>query len=108
MPKKIELYNEERQEVIRKLFEILELNNNNNKFFILHKIDSDTDKQEKILALETDIKKYFKCSRWVCFDSRREYNRKWLSFIKYLFKDMNINYITTNNKELGTIYNIIY
>jgi hypothetical protein len=104
MPKKVELYNEERQNIINKLFEILEINNNNN-FFSLQKLDEDIEKQKQILDLEPDIKKFFKCSRWTCIN-KKNVQRKWLSIIKYLFKDMNIKYSSLTNKTIGTIYNV--
>ncbi len=105
MPKKVELYNEERQNIINKLFEILEINNNNN-FFSLQKLDEDIEKQKQILDLEPDIKKFFNCSRWTCIN-KKNVQRKWLSIIKYLFKDMNILYSSLTNKTIGTIYNVV-
>jgi len=104
MPKKVELYNEERQNIINKLFEILEINEFN-KSFSLHKLDTNLEKQQQILDLELEIKKYFICSRWTCIN-KKNIQRKWLSLIKYLFKDMNIEFTSLHNKEVGTIYNI--
>jgi hypothetical protein len=104
MPKKVELYNDERQKIINKLFEILEINEFN-KSFSLHKIDDNIEKQQLILDLEQDIKKYFICSRWTCIN-KKDVQRKWLSIIKYIFRDMNIKLTCLYNKNTGTIYTI--
>jgi hypothetical protein len=104
MPKKVELYNEERQNIINKLFEILELSDTN-KTFSLQKLDEDIEKQKQILDLEPDIKKFFKCSHWTCI-KRKNVDRRWLSIIKYILKDMNIEFNGLSNKKIGTIYNV--
>jgi hypothetical protein len=104
MPKKVELYNEERQNIVNKLFQILEINDLN-KSFSLHKMDDNPEKQQQILDLEPDVKKYFKCSRWTCMH-KKDVQRKWLSMIKYILKDMKIEVDSLHNKEFGTIYNI--
>jgi hypothetical protein len=58
MPKKIEKYETERKEVIDKLFVILNINDNNT--FYLHDIDNNINKQEEIMNLVHDVKKYFR------------------------------------------------
>ena len=106
MPKKVLLYTEQRQNVINKLLEILEITETNN-IFSLHKIDNDAEKQQLILDLEPDVKKYFNCSTWSCFKQKNTITRRWLSFTKYLFKEMNISMNacrTNNNNTEGTIY----
>jgi hypothetical protein len=89
MPKKIIQYDKQRLEVLNKLFNILGINTTNN-MFSLHKIDSSNNIQNQILELEIDIKQYFICSEWSCFKKKNIIKRRWLSFIKYIFKDMNI------------------
>jgi len=105
MPKKVELYNEQRQNIVNKLFEILEINEFN-KSFSLHKMDDNPEKQQQILDLEPEIKKYFICSRWTCIHNKKDIQRKWLSMTKYVFKDMNLKVNGLHNKKFGTIYNI--
>ena len=105
MPKKVELYNEDRQIIINKLFEILEITEFN-KSFSLHKMDDNIEKQQQVLDLEQDIKKYFICSRWTCIN-KKDVQRKWLSMIKYVFRDMDIKLSTLHNKDIGTIYSLI-
>ena len=89
MPKKVDQYDNERKELLNKLLVILNINDNNN-MFSLHKIDEDATIQQNILGLEPEIKKYFVCSEWSCFKRKDKINRRWLSFIKYILKDMNI------------------
>lgn len=106
MPKNVLLYKNQQETIINKLLEILDINDTN-RIFSLHKLDNDTIKQEKILGLEDDIKKYFNCSTWSCFKHKNQINRRWLSFIKYLFKVMNIKlvaYRNNNDDSTGTIY----
>ena len=113
MPKVVDKYTKERQELLDKMFSILGINENNNKF-LLHELDNDEKKQQDILNLEPEIKKYFICSKWNCFKDP-EIKRKYLSFIKNVFKTMNYEVISVrrlvkNNNEdkfRDTIYNVI-
>ena len=91
MIKKSELYTEERQIILNKILEILNINKENNSFF-LKDLDADEKKQNQILELEVDIRKYFSCSSWACFASS-DIKRKVLSIIKNIMKVMNCNMI---------------
>ena len=92
MPKKVEKYDTERKEIIDKLFVILGITDNNT--FYLHDIDNNITKQEEIMNLVPDVKKYFICSTWTCF-AKNDVKRFYLSLIKYLMKDMNYNMISS-------------
>ena len=113
MPKVVDKYTKERQELLDKMFSILGINENNNKF-LLHELDNDEKKQQDILNLEPEIKKYFICGKWGCFTDPT-IKRKYLSFIKNVFKTMNYEVISVrrlvkNNNEdkfRDTIYNVI-
>ena len=94
MPKVVDKYDKERLEVLHKIFNILGINENNNKF-LLHELDNDKKKQEEILALEPEIKKYFICGKWSCF--KNEMKRIALSYIKHVVKDMGLITMITNN-----------
>jgi len=90
MPKSIDKYSDERIELTHKIFNILDLVNNDN-MISLKKLDEDVDKQKKILELVDDIKKYFVCSRWTVFcNAGRSCKRPYLSLIKAIMKEMNI------------------
>ena len=60
MKNKTELYINERQIILEKIFEILNIDDSNNTFF-LKDLDNDDNKQNLILELELDIRKYFVC-----------------------------------------------
>lgn len=105
MPKQIN--KEKQKEVLDKLFLILQINENNNKFS-LHELDSNEEKQNKILGLEDEIKDAFCYSTWTCF--RRDTKRKWLSMIKYVMKELDKNLISTNKaikNESGKFDNVM-
>ena len=87
MPKKITEYDLERKEILNKILEILEINENKN-YFLLQYIDNNLEKQDLINKLETDIKKYFICSSWSCYRND-SIKRKWLTLIKYILKEFN-------------------
>jgi hypothetical protein len=90
MPKSIEKFTNERNDVLQKILNILEITEKN-KMFSLKELDDNIDKQKTIIALETEIKKYFLCSRWTYFSNKnREFKRNYLSLIKSIMKDMNI------------------
>lgn len=97
MPKQVDKYDNERQNVLNKIFDILGINQTNNKF-LLHDLDNDLEKQNKILELKPDIKKYFVCSSWTCFKREDGIKRKVLSIIKNLVKDM--GYIAQTSRKI--------
>ena len=90
--KKSELYTNERQMILEKLLEILNITEENNTFF-LYEIDSDEKKQNQILELEKDIKKYFVCCNWACFFCP-DVKRKALSIIKNIMRAMKYKMIS--------------
>ena len=51
MKTNIELYTTERLNILNKIFEILDINENNNNTFFLKDLDNDEKKQNQILAL---------------------------------------------------------
>jgi hypothetical protein len=95
MPKKIDAYDDERKDVVNKLFDILNINEKNNTFS-LKKMDNDKEKQDKILELVPLIKKYFFFSQWGCFKAAKTPDRMYFSIIKNLLKNM--NYIITSKR----------
>lgn len=112
MPKTIQNYTNERNELLQKMFKILEVSKEHNTIS-LKKLDEDTDMQQKIIDLIPDIKKYFVCSRWTLFSNKnREIKRIYLSLIKSVMKDMNIDFeskristkISENVREWEYIY----
>jgi hypothetical protein len=110
MPKSVDKYHNERKEVFNKMMEILGINENNN-MFSLHKIDANIEKQNQIIELENDIKKYFLCGEWTCFKKKDTVKRRWLSMIKYVVKDMEYNFFNkrkNSNPDDKNIYDTYY
>lgn len=108
MPKKVNDCNQERNIVINKLFDLLNINENNNKFS-LHHLDNNTELQENILSLEPKIKKVFICGTWSCFKNN-DFKRKPLSIIKCIMKDIGYNVLSIRKKTNGvrdTEYHIV-
>lgn len=114
MPKSITQYTEQRKSVLNRLLEILEIDEKNN-MISLRRLDKDVEKQNRIIELEEDIKKYFISGRWTVFNKKnRVIKRVYLSLIKAIFKDMNIKIISKavmskddNNKSICETYYII-
>lgn len=113
MPKQVDKYTKERQDVLDKMFTILGINENSNTF-LLHELDSNVDKQNQILQLEPDIKKYFICGKWGCFTDPNM-KRRYLSIIKNTMKDMDIELFSVrqffkaddNTSYRDTVYHIV-
>lgn len=112
MPKTIQNYTNERNELLQKMFNILEISKEHNTIS-LKKLDEDTDMQQKIIDLIPDIKKYFVCSRWSYFSNQHtDFKRSYLSLIKSVLKSMDINIkskiitrkLSENIREIDTAY----
>jgi glycerol dehydrogenase-like iron-containing ADH family enzyme len=78
---KSELYQKEQYEIVDKIIEILDLNNGS---FTLYDMDRDKDKQEKIMALAIEIRKYFTYTGIA--GVKEKMKRPWLSIIKNVCK----------------------
>ena len=99
---KNELYKNQQLELMNKIITILELDKNNS--ITLYELDNDIKKQEKILNLLPDIKKYFKCNCVKSLLSPEKVKRVYLSLIRYITK-LEYNMISTqfliyNNKDI--------
>ena len=78
------LYKKEQEELLVKLMNILELDENNS--ITLYDLDNDITKQQNIITLSNDIKKYF---RFECIKGIRNpetVKRPFLSIIKNICK----------------------
>ena len=99
MPKTVNQYATEQQEVLTKLLNILEISDTN-KTFSLRELDNNLIKQQNIINLETDIKKYFIFSHWTYFRNKdREMKRNYLSLIKSLLRFFNIQITALHKKN---------
>jgi hypothetical protein len=102
MKLKSELYKKEQDEIIDKIITILELDKDHG--ITLHTLDNDTLKQDKILELIPDIRKYFSFTTIIGVSEPEKAKRPYLSIIKQLTKNkytiMSCDYkIREDNKE---------
>ena len=87
-PSKKIKYASEQKEILNRLFIILGIIDRN-KVFYLDDIEAEAKKQQDILNLIPDVKKYFNCGTWTCF-TNKEMPNQYISLVKYILKDMNI------------------
>lgn len=81
---KSELYKKEQNEIVDKIIQILELDEENN--IILYNLDNNKDKQDKILALIPDIRKYYSFTTVIGASEPDKAKRPYLSIIRQLTK----------------------
>ena len=81
---KSELYKIEQEEIVDKIIEILDLENNN--IINLCDLDEDNDKQKQIMELIPEIRKYYSFNGIKAVGEPNKIKRPWLSIIKQLIK----------------------
>jgi hypothetical protein len=84
MKLKSELYKSEQYEICDKIIDILQLDND--KSITLYELDNDKVKQQKILDLIPDIRKYFSFGSIVGASEPEHTKRPWLSIIRHITK----------------------
>jgi hypothetical protein len=78
------LYKKEQDELVDKIINILELDNDNS--IILYNLDNDHNKQNKILELIPEIRKYYSFSTIIGASEPDKAKRPYLSIIKQITK----------------------
>jgi len=78
------LYKKEQDELVDKIINILELDNKNS--IILYNLDNDKIKQDKILELIPEIRKYYSFSTIIGVSEPIKAKRPYLSIIRQLTK----------------------
>ena len=81
---KSELYPKEQGEIVDKIVNILELDEENS--ITLFDLDNDKEKQEKLLSLIPSIRKYFSFSYITPLSKPENYKRTYLSLIRNISK----------------------
>lgn len=95
--KKYTKFKKERGEILHTVYGILGINEQN-KVFYAHDLDNDINKQNKIMDLVNIIPQYFKVSSWVVFKKNTKVERPYISLVRCIFRDMNINYTCSSCK----------
>jgi len=79
------LYKKEQDEIINNIIDILVLDNNNS--IILYELDNDKIKQDKILELIPDIRKYFSFTSVIGASEPDKAKRPYVSIIRQFTKN---------------------
>lgn len=79
-----EKYQTEREAICDKLIEIVILDDDNS--FLLSELDENTDKQNAILEMKDEIKKYFACSEISAFKPNMEAKRPYLNIVRGILR----------------------
>jgi len=86
-----EKYQNEREDICKRLIIILNLDENNS--FLLCDLDEDTKKQNQITEMKEDIQKYFACSTISSFKPNFECKRPYLNIVRSILRQQNYNFI---------------
>ena len=82
-----EKYKSEREEICKKLIDLLKLDANQS--FLLSDLDADTEKQTAILNMKDEIQKCFACSTISSFKPNFECKRPYLNIVKSIIRQQN-------------------
>ena len=99
-----EKYQFEREDICKRLLDILELDTNNS--FLLCNLDKDIEKQTKIIDMKEEIQKYFACSTISSFKPNFECKRPYLNIVRSILRQQ--KYIFDCGTTFTKIENGIY
>jgi hypothetical protein len=85
-----EKYQTEREAICNKIITILELKNDNT--FLLCELDDNIEKQNQILELKEEIKKYFACSTISSFKPNFDCKRPYLNIVRSILRKQNYTF----------------
>jgi len=91
----------EREEICKKIIDVLKLDANNS--FLLLELDEDTEKQIAILNMKDDIQKCFACSEISSFKPNFECKRPYLNIVRGILRKQ--GYTFENNNILFKLEN---
>ena len=89
-----EKYKVEREEICKKLIDILKLDANNS--FVLCELDEDTEKQTAILGMKEEIQKCFACSEISSFKPNFECKRPYLNIVRGILRKQGYTFVNNN------------
>jgi hypothetical protein len=109
---KDKIFKKERQYILEKILNTVGITQENKKFYS-HEIEESENKCNLILEQISEIEKYFNVSSWSSFKKTLTINKKPLSIVKSLLKEMNIEYTSLSLKisedkkiKCTTVYNL--
>lgn len=89
-----EKYKTEREEICKKLIDIIKLDCQNS--FLLHELDADIEKQTTILDMKEEIQKCFACSEISSFKPNFECKRPYLNIVRGILRKQGYTFISTD------------
>jgi hypothetical protein len=89
-----EKYKEEREQVCKKLIDIVNLDDKNS--FLLYDLENDVEKQNRILELKEEIQKYFACSKISSFIPNFECKRPYLNIVRNILRKQGYTFVSTD------------
>jgi hypothetical protein len=98
-----EKYKIEREEICKKIIDILKLDEN--QTFLLCELDADTEKQTAILNMKEEIQKCFACSEISSFKPNFECKRPYLNVVRGILRKQGYTFecdTTFNKLEKGS------
>jgi hypothetical protein len=105
-------YPTQRNEVLKKVYEIIGVSQTK-PYFRSHEIDFSDDIDQHIENLDTEIQQYFNVSSWTAYKSNNVVNKRSLSIVRSILKDMNVQFTSATEKLINnpnckftTIYTI--
>jgi hypothetical protein len=87
-------YKIEREDICKKIIDILKLDANNS--FLLLELDQDTEKQMTILNMKEEIQKCFACSEISSFKPNFECKRPYLNVVRGILRKQGYKFISTD------------
>jgi hypothetical protein len=87
-------YKIEREDICKKIIDILQLDANNS--FLLSDLDADKEKQAAILNMKEEIQKYFACSEISSFKPNFECKRPYLNIVRGILRKQGYTFISTD------------
>jgi hypothetical protein len=87
-------YKVEREDICKKIIDILKLDANNS--FLLSDLDADIEKQMAILNMKEEIQKCFACSTISSFKPNFECKRPYLNIVRGILRKQGYTFISTD------------
>jgi hypothetical protein len=87
-------YKTEREEICKKLLDILKLDDNQS--FLLCELDNDVEKQTAILNMKEEIQKCFACSEISSFKPNFDCKRPYLNIVRGILRKDGYKFISTD------------
>ena len=87
-------YKTEREEICKKLIDILKLDENQS--FVLCELDDNTEKQTAILNMKDEIQKVFACSEISSFKPNFDCKRPYLNVVRGILRKQGYTFISTD------------